>query len=96
MKLKFVLAGAVALGGLCALGDSASAMPQGLDPGIATSADLQHGIQDARWVCGYWGGCRWVPWGYYWGRPWGPYRGAYWGGHWGPRWGWGWRRWHYW
>lgn len=72
-KLKFVLAGAVALGSLGAWANSASAMPKGLDPGVATAADLQHGVQDARWVCGPWG-CHWAPyWGPYWG--WGWHRG---------------------
>ncbi|HKH80029.1 MAG TPA: hypothetical protein VKA03_00170 [Methylovirgula sp.] len=79
-KLKLVVAGAVALASLGAFADSASAMAQGLDPGVATSADLQQGVQDARWVCGPWG-CRWAP---------------YWGPYWGPRWGWGWHRWHRW
>ena len=79
-KLRLVLVGAVALGSMGALADSASAMPARLDPAIATSADLQHAVQDARWICGPWG-CRWAP---YWG--WGP----------GPYWGWGWHRWHRW
>lgn len=78
-KLKLVLAGAIALGSLGVLSNSASAMPQGIDPGIATSADL-HGVQDARWICNPWG-CHWVPfWGPYWGPRWG------WGWHHWHRW----------
>jgi hypothetical protein len=58
-KLKFVLASAVALGSFVVLADSSVAVPKGLDPAVATSTDLYHGIQDARWVCGPWG-CRWA------------------------------------
>jgi len=62
--IKLALVAGLALGGLGFATASASAMPaQGLDKAVAHSADLQSGVQNVRYVCGYWG-CHWVP-GYY-------------------------------
>jgi hypothetical protein len=85
-KIKLALAGGLALAGLGFAAATASAAPmQGLDPGIAHQSDALQGVQNVRYICGYWG-CRWVP-----GPYWGP--GPYWHRHWGG-WGGGWHRWH--
>jgi hypothetical protein len=86
-SLKYALATGLTLTGIGFAASSASALPMsGLDPAVATSADVAQGVQDVRWVCGPWG-CHWAPnyWGYGWRRPWG-WHGGY---------GWhrGWRRW---
>lgn len=99
-SLKLVLAAGLGLSGIGLTAASASAMPMsGLDPAIAKPADIATGVEKARWICGPYGGCRWVPGWRYWGpryRYWRPY------GYWGPRrWGpygyyRGWRRPYYW
>jgi len=86
-SLKLALAVGLTIAGTGFAVSSASALPAaGLDPAIATSADIAQGVQDVRWVCGPFG-CRWAPnyYGYY-GRPY----GYGWRGY-----GWhrGWRRW---
>jgi hypothetical protein len=80
--LKMALAAGLALGSLGFVAESASALPaQGLDNAVAQKGDLQLGVQNVRYVCGYWG-CRWVP--GYWG-----YRGYGYGWH-------RWHHWHHW
>jgi hypothetical protein len=89
-SLKIALATGLTIAGLGFAASSASALPAGgLDPAIATSSDLAQGVQDVRWVCGYWG-CHWRPnyYGFYGGYGW--HRPYYGGWH---RWGgWGWHR----
>lgn len=85
-KIKVALVAGLALGGLGFAAESASAMPmQGLDGAVAHQSDVQQGVQNVRYICGYWG-CRWVP---------GPYWGGYGYGY-GYRPYWGYRRWGYW
>ena len=84
---KLLISSALILGA-----PAAQALPLGLDPAIATGADVGLKADNIRWVCGPYR-CRWVPnYGIYGPRPgWGPRR--YWGG---PRWGdprWGGPRW---
>ncbi|MGO9134021.1 MAG: hypothetical protein ACLP8A_08240 [Methylovirgula sp.] len=84
-KIKLALVAGLAFAGLGFAAQSASAMPtQGLDNGVAHASDLQKGLTDVRYICGYWG-CRWVP-------------GPYWGWHHYHHWhgGYGWHRWHHW
>jgi hypothetical protein len=76
--MKFALATGVTIAGLGFAASSASALPAGgLDPAVATSADVAQGVQDVRWVCGpfrcfwrpnYYGGYGWR--GYGWHRGW--------------------------
>ena len=97
-SLKLVLAAGIAAGGLATASLSATAMPlSGLDPALASAPEAANGIENIRWVCHPYGGCRrvrgwrhaWGPrygyaWGYgnYWGiRPWGPYGYYGWYGH---------------
>ena len=83
LNLKTVVLAAGVLGAGALASGSASAAPMsGLDPAVATSADLGLQAQDARWVCGPFR-CRWAPNVYY--RP----RAYFYGG---PRRHWGWRR----
>ncbi len=80
-KIKLALVAGLALGGLGFAAETASAMPlSGLGAGVAHQSDVQRGVQNVRYICGYWG-CRWVPgyWGY---RPYYRYRR--------------WHRWHHW
>ncbi len=61
----------------------ATALPMmGLDPAFATQAAAAQTVEKARWICGPYGGCRWV---HGW-RHWGPRR--YWASHYGPWWWW--------
>lgn len=84
----FVLAAGIGFGGLGLAAPSASAMPMnGLAPAVATAEDVATKVENVRWICGPYGGCRWVPgYRYYGGRPWRPY--GYYGG-WHRRHGWG-------
>jgi len=80
-SLKLALAAGLTLAGAGFAASSASALPaSGLDPAIATSADIAQNV-DKVWWCGRWG-CH-PGWG--WRRP-------YYGG-WR---GYGWHRWHRW
>lgn len=78
-KIKMALVAGLALGGLGFAAQSASAAPV-LDRAVAHAGDLQHGVQNVRYVCGYWG-CHWRP-GYGYGYGW--HRWHYW------------HRWHHW
>lgn len=94
-SLKLVLAAGLGLSGIGLAATSVAAMPMsGLDPAVAKPADIATGVENVRWICGPYGGCRWVPGWRYWGphRYWRPY------GYWGPRrWGYyGWHRPYYW
>jgi hypothetical protein len=74
-----LLAVGLGLGGLGFGASSASAMPMnGLVPAPLAQTDAGSGVENVRWICGPYGGCRWVPgWGY-WRRPyWRPYYGYY-------------------
>jgi len=90
-----LLAAGVGLAGL-GLAAPASAMPMnGLAPAIATSEEAAPSVENVRWICGPYGGCRWAPgYRYYGWRPWRHY--GYYGG-WHRRYGWGgWHHRHYW
>jgi hypothetical protein len=78
IKTSFGLAVAasIGLGGLGVAAAPTSAMPlRGLDPALASSAETTGGVEAIRWICGPYGGCRWVPgrrrygWGPRWGDP---------------------------
>lgn len=79
-NVKYVLAGAAALGALALTAGGASAMPNGLPSGALSS-----NVEQVRWVCGPYR-CVWRPnyYGYY------GYGPRVW---WGPRHRYGWRRW---
>ena len=91
-RLVFALSAALAAGGIAASTAPASAMP-GIDPGVATAADIAAAKPEAvRWVCNPWGRCWWRPnvyrpyWGPrpFYGRPYGygGWRGGGWRRHW--------------
>ncbi len=84
ISVKAAALAAVVLGGSALAAGSASAMPVGVDPAVATGSDVAPLAQQARWVCGPYR-CFWRP-NYFVGRPFvgRPY------GYWGR--GWGWRR----
>jgi hypothetical protein len=91
-RLVLALSATLAAGGLAASTAPAAAMP-GIDPGVATAADIAQVKPEAvRYVCDAWGRCWWRPnvyRRYYAPRP---YYGRGFYGHpgWGHR---GWRRW---
>lgn len=68
------LAAWLGLGGIGFLASSASALPMyGMDPALAVPTEAGQGVENARWICGPYGGCRWVRgWRY-----WRPYYGYY-------------------
>ncbi|WP_156964553.1 hypothetical protein [Methylocapsa aurea] len=70
-----ILAAGIGLGGFGLAAPAASAMPMnGLAPAVAMSEDIAQSVENVRWICGPYGGCRWVPGWRYWGpRPWRPY-----------------------
>jgi len=70
-RLKYVLAGAAALGAVAFASGSASAMPNGL-----SSNALASNVEQVRWVCGPYR-CWWRPNLYYGYYGWGP-RWRYW------------------
>ena len=70
-RLKYVLAGAAALGAVALASGSASAMPNGL-----SSDALAPNVEQVRWVCGPYR-CWWRPNYYYGYYGWGP-RWRYW------------------
>ena len=70
-RLKYVLAGAAALGAVALASGSASAMPNGL-----SSNALASNVEQVRWVCGPYR-CGWRPNYYYGYYGWGP-RWRYW------------------
>ena len=70
-RLKYVLAGAAALGAVAFASGSASAMPNGL-----SSNALASNVEQVRWVCGPYR-CWWRPNVYYGYYGWGP-RWRYW------------------
>jgi hypothetical protein len=70
-RLKYVLAGAAALGAVALASGSASAMPNGL-----SSNALASNVEQVRWVCGP-HRCWWRPNYYYGYYGWGP-RWRYW------------------
>jgi hypothetical protein len=70
-RLKYVLAGAAALGAVALASGSASAMPNGLP-----SDALASNVEQVRWVCGPYR-CWWRPNLYYGYYGWGP-RWRYW------------------
>jgi hypothetical protein len=73
--------------GLAAPAASAMAM-NGLAPAVATSEEMAQSVENVRWICGPYGGCRWVPGWRHWGpRPWRPY--GYYGGWRREGYGWG-------
>ncbi len=94
MKINRNLLFAIGLG-LAALGLGAApalAMPMnGLAPALAAQGEAAPRVETARWICGPYGGCRWVRGWRTWGpRPyWRPYYGYY-------RPWWVWRRPYYW
>jgi hypothetical protein len=56
--LKLALAAGIGLGALGIGGKSVSAFPiSGLDPALATPADMATSVDQVRWVCRH---CRWV------------------------------------
>jgi len=83
MKLKFVVVGLAALGGVALASGSALAMPNGI-PHAGAISKVESNVDQVRWVCNQWGRC--------WHRP--NFYGAY-GYYGGPR-PWGWHRWHRW
>jgi hypothetical protein len=86
ISLKLILIAGIGLGGLGEAASSGLALPRsGLDPALAPAADAAKGVENIRWICGPYGGCRWVP---------GWRRYGWWGlrygyGYWGPRHFWG-------
>ena len=87
MRLKAVVVGLAALGGIALTTAGASAMPNGL-PQAGRIVGQTAKVEQARLVCNAWGRC--------WHRP--NWYGAY--GYYGHHrpWGWhhGWHRWHRW
>lgn len=83
MRLKVVVAGLVALGGVALTSGAASAMPNGLaNANQITGSSAQ--IEQVRWVCHPGGRCFWRP-NHYGGRGYyAPPRHRYW--HHGRRW----------
>jgi hypothetical protein len=77
--LKLILAVGIGFGGLGLA--AASAMPvSDLDPAIATPSDTAKNVESVRWICGPYGGCRWVSgWRRYWGPGYGYWRPRRWG-----------------
>jgi len=74
-SLKFIVAAGIGFGGVGLAASSVSAMPMsGLDPAVATPSDTAKNFESVRWVCGPYGGCRWVAgWRrHWWGYGWGP------------------------
>jgi hypothetical protein len=61
-SLKLMLIAGIGFGGLGEIASSASALPlSGLDPALAPTADAAKSVENIRWICGPYGGCRWVP-----------------------------------
>lgn len=81
---KLVLTTGISFCGLGSIPSAALAMPlSGLSMALATPADDAAAVENVRWICGPYGGCRWVP-GWRRHEWWGPRYG--WGpGYWGPR-----------
>jgi hypothetical protein len=58
-SLKVALGIGIGLGGLGSAASTASAVPlRGLDRAVATVADTAKGVENVRWICGPYGGCR--------------------------------------
>jgi hypothetical protein len=90
-SLKLVLAADIGFSALGLGGKPASAMPMsGLDPALATTADLTKNLQPIRWYCGPYR-CQWGP-GWHRRYWWGPGYGFYGPGPWW-RYGYGYRPW---
>jgi hypothetical protein len=89
MRLKAVVVGLTALGGVALTTVAASAMPNGL-PQAGRIAGQTASVDQVRYVCNPWGRCFWRP-NYYGSYG---YRHAY--GYYGYHRPYGWHRWHHW
>lgn len=83
ISLKLLLSASIGFSGFGSVIPLATAMPvSGLNPALAAAAESAKGVENIRWNCGPYGGCRraygWPHYG------WGP---GY--AYWGPRFWWG-------